>query len=112
VDRRRGDRDCALLRGAASAPAPFDEALENRKIRTLKLTAGRPFADPEKAAIRLLEHAHSFEPIQDGRIYIEKLNCPFLLNDKGTPLGPELSPLGGFPKQTKATPEGGYGERV
>jgi hypothetical protein len=33
----------------------------------------------------LLEHAHAFEPIQDGRIYIEKLNGPFLFGDKGTP---------------------------
>ena len=38
-----------------------------------------------KAARRLLEHAHAFEPIQDGRIYIEKLNGPFLFGDKGTP---------------------------
>ena len=51
----------------------------------MKLTADRPFADPEKAARRLLEHAHAFEPIQDGRIYIEKLNGPFLFGDKGTP---------------------------
>jgi hypothetical protein len=51
----------------------------------LKLTADRPFADPDKAARRLLEHAHAFEPIQDGRIYIEKLNGPFLFGDKGTP---------------------------
>jgi hypothetical protein len=50
----------------------------------LKLTADRPFADPDKAARRLLEHAHAFEPIQDGRIYIEKLNGPFLFGDKGT----------------------------
>ena len=40
----------------------------------MKLTADRPFADPDKAARRLMEHAHAFEPIQDGRIYIEKLN--------------------------------------
>ena len=40
----------------------------------MKLTADRPFADPDKAARRLLEHAHAFEPIQEGRIYIEKLN--------------------------------------
>jgi hypothetical protein len=33
----------------------------------------------------LLEHAHAFEPIQGGRIYIEKLNGPFLFGDKGTP---------------------------
>ena len=33
-------------------------------------------------------HGHiaaAFEPIQDGRIYIEKLNGPFLFGDKGTP---------------------------
>jgi hypothetical protein len=51
----------------------------------LKLTTVRPFADPDKAARRLLEHAHAFEPIQDGRIYIEKLNGPFLFGDKGSP---------------------------
>jgi hypothetical protein len=45
----------------------------------------RPFADPVKAARRLLEHAHAFEPIQDGRIYIEKINGPFLYIDRGTP---------------------------
>jgi hypothetical protein len=51
----------------------------------LKLTTDRPFADPDKAARRLLEHAHAFEPIQDYRIYIEKLNGPFLFGDKSTP---------------------------
>ena len=51
----------------------------------MKLTVDRPFADPDKAARRLLEHARAFEPIQDGRIYIEKLNGPFLFGDKGTP---------------------------
>jgi hypothetical protein len=51
----------------------------------LKLTADRAFADPEKAARRLLEHAHAFEPIQDGRIYIEKINGPFLYVDRGSP---------------------------
>jgi hypothetical protein len=32
-----------------------------------------------------LDHAHAFEPVQDGRIYIEKLNGPFLFGDRGTP---------------------------
>jgi hypothetical protein len=32
-----------------------------------------------------MEHAQAFEPIHDGRIYIEKLNGPFLFGDKGTP---------------------------
>ena len=61
--------------------------IAKRETLILKLTADRPFADPEKAARRLLEHAHAFEPIQEGRIYIEKLNGPFLFNDKGTPRG-------------------------
>ena len=32
-----------------------------------------------------MQHAQTFEPMQDGRIYIEKLNGPFLFGDKGTP---------------------------
>jgi hypothetical protein len=51
----------------------------------MNFTTDRPFADPDKAARRLMQHAHAFEPIQDGRIYIEKLNGPFLFGDKGTP---------------------------
>ena len=51
----------------------------------MKLTTGRPYADPEKAARRLMEHAHAFEAVQDGRIYIEKLNAPFLFSDGGNP---------------------------
>ena len=35
-----------------------------------------------------MEHAHAFEPIQDGRIYIEKLNGSFLFVDKGSLLIP------------------------
>jgi hypothetical protein len=51
----------------------------------MKFTNGRAFADPDKAAWRLMEHARAFEPVQDGRIYIEKINGPFLFDDKGTP---------------------------
>jgi len=51
----------------------------------MKYTTDRPFADPDQAARRLLEHAHAFQPVQDGRIYIKKLNGPFLFGDKGTP---------------------------
>ncbi len=59
--------------------------IRKRETQILKLTADRPFADPDNAARRLLDHARAFEPIQDGRIYIEKLNGPFLFGDKGTP---------------------------
>ena len=34
---------------------------------------------------RLMQHAHAFQPVQDGRIYIEKFNGPLLFGDKGTP---------------------------
>lgn len=34
----------------------------------LEINADRPFANPDKTARRLLEHAHGFEPVQDGRI--------------------------------------------
>jgi hypothetical protein len=40
----------------------------------VKYTADRPFADPEKAARKLLEIANTVEAVQDGRIHIEKIN--------------------------------------
>ena len=40
----------------------------------MKYAGDRPYSDPDKAARRLMQHAQAFEPIQDGRIYIEKLN--------------------------------------
>jgi len=51
----------------------------------MKFVAERPFADPEIACRKLLELAHAFEPVQDGRIYIEKINGPFIFELKGTP---------------------------
>ena len=42
----------------------------------MKFANPRPYSDPEKAARRLLEHAQAFETVQDGRIYIEKINDP------------------------------------
>ncbi|WP_334387548.1 hypothetical protein [Bradyrhizobium sp. AZCC 2262] len=51
----------------------------------MKLAVDRPFADPEKAARRLMQHAHAFEAVQHGRFYIEAINGPFLHVDKGTP---------------------------
>ena len=54
----------------------------------MKLTAGRPFANPEAAARKLVELAKSIEPVQDGRIHIEKINAPFLYSLKAS--GPEF----------------------
>ncbi len=47
----------------------------------MKYAEERPYADPEKAA-RLLELAYDVEPVQDGRIHIEKINYPFLFQDR------------------------------
>ena len=51
----------------------------------MKLTTDRPFADPEKAARKLLEIANATEAVQDGRIHIEKINGPFLFKEGGSP---------------------------
>jgi hypothetical protein len=51
----------------------------------MKYAAGRPYADPEKAARKLLEIANETEAVQDGRIHIEKLNGPFLFKEGGSP---------------------------
>jgi hypothetical protein len=51
----------------------------------MNYVADRPYADPEKAARRLMELAHVVEPVQDGRIHIEKINAPFLYKERGTP---------------------------
>jgi hypothetical protein len=50
----------------------------------MKFATDRPYADPEKAARKLIEIANAVEAIQDGRIYIEKINGPFLYEHKGT----------------------------
>jgi hypothetical protein len=44
----------------------------------MKFVELRPYADPDAAARRLVEIASTIEPIQDGRIYIELVNAPFL----------------------------------
>ncbi|WFU26335.1 hypothetical protein QA649_09035 [Bradyrhizobium sp. CB1717] len=48
----------------------------------------RPYADPETAARKLVEIAAATHAVQDGRIYIERINSKFvaLLNgSKGHP---------------------------
>jgi hypothetical protein len=51
----------------------------------MKYAEPRPFADPEKAARKLLEIANATEVVQDGRIYIETINGQFLFKEAGTP---------------------------
>jgi hypothetical protein len=56
----------------------------NRDSLLKKLTAERPFANPEAAARKLVELASSIEPTMPGRIYIELINYPMLFKLKAT----------------------------
>jgi len=50
----------------------------------MKFAADRPYCDPEKAAHKLIEIANSVESAQDGRIFIELINWPFLREHGGS----------------------------
>ena len=43
------------------------------------------YADPEAAAQKLIEIANAVKPVQDGRIFMELTNGPFLYEHKGNP---------------------------
>jgi hypothetical protein len=43
-----------------------------------KSVTNRAFADPDATARKLVEIANGVEPVQDGRIYFERVNAPFL----------------------------------
>jgi hypothetical protein len=51
----------------------------------MKFAHDRPYSDPEKAARKLVEIANAVEAMQDGRIYIELINAPFLYEHKASP---------------------------
>ena len=44
----------------------------------VKFAEPRPFSDPEAAVRKLIEIANAAEAVQDARIYIERVNGPFL----------------------------------
>ena len=44
----------------------------------MKFVEPRPFADPDAAARKLVEIANGVEAVMDGRIYVERVNAPFL----------------------------------
>jgi hypothetical protein len=50
-----------------------------------KFAGDRPYSDPAAAARKLVEIANSVEAMQDGRIFVELINGPFLFELKGTP---------------------------
>jgi hypothetical protein len=50
----------------------------------MKFVTPNVFTDPQAAARKLIEIANAVEAVQDGRIYIERVNGPFL-EEGGTP---------------------------
>ena len=55
----------------------------------MKHVEGRPFADPQVAARKLLDLAAGVEPV-NGRIHIEKINAPFLSKNGCNATGAEF----------------------
>jgi hypothetical protein len=45
----------------------------------MKFITDGPFTNPDVAARKLVEIANSVEAVQDGRIFIERVNEPFLV---------------------------------
>jgi hypothetical protein len=58
-----------------TSPTIDSHILAAPPARHMKLTAERPFASPEAAARKLVEIAAGIEPVQDGRIHIDR--CVF-----------------------------------
>lgn len=50
----------------------------------MKHAEARPYADPEAAARKLVEIAAATPAVQDGRIYIERVNAHFMFDLKGS----------------------------
>jgi hypothetical protein len=50
----------------------------------MKFVEPSHFTDPDAAARKLVEIANAVEAVPDGRIYIERINGPFL-KEGGTP---------------------------
>ena len=47
----------------------------------MRFVPHQPYSDPEKAARKLVEIANATEAGQEGRIYIELINGPFLYRE-------------------------------
>ena len=66
----------------------------------MKFSSERAYADPEKAARKLLEIANATDAPQEGRIHIEKISGPMLFKEGATPAeykaGLELAIAGGW----------------
>lgn len=55
------------------------------KAAPARYIADRPYAKPEAAGQRLLQHTNSAQDLHPGRIYTEQVNGPFLFQDGALP---------------------------
>src|SRR5205814_2742621 len=91
-DRRgTGSLDAGTLgRGQGIATAITRRCAQGRDARSgqgrsssgMNFVERHPFVDPDAAARKLIEIAKDVEAVQDGRIFIEPVNEPFLAGRK------------------------------
>jgi hypothetical protein len=55
------------------------------KESTSEIRRRAPLLRSREGSPKILEIANSVEAVQDGRIYIEKINAPFLYREHATP---------------------------
>src|SRR5258705_11365237 len=94
------DRDRKLARASVQEYRVHHEAVAGAAevgSLTMKFTTDRPLADTDQAARKLVEIANASEAVQEGRIYIELVNGPFL-------------PPGGTPNEYRAGIERAIGK--
>jgi hypothetical protein len=60
-------------------------AADHANPKPMKFVERSNLSDPDAAARKLVEIVNAVEAVQDGRIYIENINGPFLFQLKGTP---------------------------
>jgi hypothetical protein len=64
---------------------PGDGGGDGHPHGRMKYAATRPYADPEKAARRLIEIASTVGPVQEWCIHVELINAQFVFGDNGGP---------------------------
>ena len=77
---------CSDMRGRRQRPHhAADLCAAGRRLDGESATMNKfatDYANPEAAARKLVEIASGVKPVQDGRIYIERINAPFLFELK------------------------------
>jgi hypothetical protein len=73
-----------FVRGPAPSTGPRSFRRRLCYPKPMKFVEPTHLGDPDAAARRLVEITNAVEAVQDGRVYIEQINGPFL-EEGGTP---------------------------